>query len=79
MPPWLEGYDPEALALTPVVRVSKVRVKAYLDHLDRAGSSAGTQINRLQELDKVAGIMGTGHDGRYIRKCVSMLRSRFPC
>ena len=72
---YLTFFDPQVLPLAPAMRITRERVKTYVEHLQDIGNSSQTLLARLQELSEVAKVMNPAHDWSYINRMAARIRS----
>jgi integrase/recombinase XerD len=60
----------------PHSRITRERVKAYVEHLDGIGNGGQTILSRLQELGDFARAVAPDHDWSFINRLASKVRAR---
>ena len=73
---WLAGQDALDPAVAPADRITRERVGAYVNDLERLGNGTQTVLARLQELYEAAFVMEPGRDWQWIRRIASKIRAR---
>jgi len=67
---------PEALAEGPAERITRDRVRAYVDSLIAIGNATQTILVRLQELGELAKVMDPNRQWSFINEIASKIRAR---
>jgi integrase len=73
---YLQISAPATLAMPPVDRITRERVRAYVDSLVAIGNSTQTILARLQELGEVAEVMAPDRIWSFINEIASKIRAR---
>ncbi len=73
---YLRISEPETLVMAPADRISRERVRAYIESLIEIGNSTQTILGRLQELGEVAKIMEPDRNWSFINEIASKIRAR---
>ena len=73
---FLAGAEPNCLNEPPRERITRDRVRAYVDGLMALGNSTATILARLQELGEVARIVGPAANWQFINAMASKIRAR---
>lgn len=73
---YLQISAPDTLAMAPAARITRERVRAYVDSLIAIGNSTQTILARLQELGEVAKVMGPDRNWSFINDIASKIRAR---
>jgi integrase len=72
----LSLVEPEALDEACAERITRERVRAYVERLTAIGNSTQTILARLQELGEVAKVMDPNRDWSFINRLASKVRAR---
>ncbi len=72
---YLTLFDPQVLPLAPAMRITRERVKTYIEHLQGIGNSSQTLLARLQELGEVAKVMNPAGDCTFINRMAARIRA----
>jgi integrase len=67
---------PGTLLLPPAERITRERVRAYVDSLIELGNATQTILARLQELGEVARVMGPNRAWSFLNEFASKIRAR---
>jgi integrase len=67
---------PQDLPLTPEIRITPERVRAYVDQLQAIGNGSQTVLARLQELAEVAKVVGPSRDWSFINRITAKVRAK---
>jgi len=73
---YLSMSAPEALAEGPAERITRDRVRAYVDSLIAIGNATQTILVRLQELGELAKVMDPNRQWSFINEIASKIRAR---
>jgi integrase/recombinase XerD len=73
---YLMRTEPAALIKAPADRITRERVRAYVEEITAIGNSTATILARLQELGEVAKVMGPDRLWPFINAIASRIRAR---